>query len=99
MIQEGEIMDCDNFAELFTDRGQGEIWAMVDIDLAREIVRVERQTPAIPDNIQVAVRDKNTASSYVLRSRKRTLPRGESAGEQGILIAGIIGQHGIDQAT
>src|SRR5437879_621271 len=99
MVEEGEIMDCDNLAEIFTDRGQGEIWTMVDIDLAGEIVRVERQTPAIPDNIQVAVRNKNTASPYVLRSRKRTLPRGASAGEQGILIAGILGQHGIDQST
>src|SRR5258707_5115009 len=99
MIQEGEIMDCDNFAQLFTDRGQGEIRTVVDIDLDREIVRVERQTPAIPDNIQVAVRDKNTASPYVLRIRKRTLPCGASAGEQGILIAGILGQHGIDQST
>src|SRR6266571_2982680 len=99
MLQEGEVMDCDNIVEFLTERRQSKVGAMINIHLPCEIGGIERQAPAIPEDVQVAVGDEDAAPSNVGSSGKRTLPCGASACKQGILVTGILGKHGTHQVT
>ena len=82
-------MDRHDLAQFLAGGGQREVWSMINIDLPCEIVGIERQPPAIPDDVQRTIRNKDTAAVYVLCCRKRTLPCGASAREQRVLVDGI----------
>src|SRR5579859_8118129 len=92
-------MDGDNLAYLTVDGGQNKIGAMIDIYLAREKSCGDRQSPAIPENVEIAVGNNNAASPYILRLRKLVLPCGASTGEQGVLVPGVLREYGIHKTA
>src|SRR5258708_34195251 len=70
---------------------------MIDIYLAREIGRGERQSPAIPEDVEIAIGNNDATSPYIVCLRKRMLRCGASAGEQSVLAFGILRKYGIHQ--
>src|SRR5260370_17691040 len=99
MLDECQVVDCDNLAHLTIKRRQDEIGAVIDIYMAREKSGRERESPAVPENIEIAVGNNEAACPYISCFRKRALLCGASSGEQGILVLFILLEHSIHQVA
>src|SRR5260370_27498915 len=72
---------------------------MVNIHRSSKIVGIEWNTPAVPENIQVAVGNTYTTSLNIVSNWERAFLCWASTGNQCVLIAGILSEHRIDQTA
>src|ERR1700674_2254775 len=72
---------------------------MIDVGGAGEVVSVEGDSPAIPEDVEVAIGDADATAMGVVGGREWMLCGGASAGDQCICVEGILREHGVHQAT
>src|SRR5437016_4507362 len=72
---------------------------MVNIHRSSKVVGIEWNVPAVPENIQVAVRNNYTTSLNIVSNWERTFLCRVSTSDQCILITGVLSEHRINQAA
>src|SRR5436190_23740611 len=72
---------------------------MVNIHWSSKVVGIEWNMPAVPENIQLTIGNNYTTSLNIISNWERTFLCRASAGDQCVLIVGVLSKHRINQAA
>src|SRR5258708_19590037 len=86
MLQESQIIDGNNLVHSAYERRKAKVQAMIDVCQTRDAICIERNPPAVPENVKVAIRNKYTATPNIASGRKRMLLCVNSACNQRVLF-------------
>ena len=70
MLQESQVIDGNNLACFACEWRKAKVQAMIYVCWSREDICIKRNSPAVPENVKVAIRNKYIATPNVASCRK-----------------------------